>query len=171
MRATHTRRSSGALFCLTGCILLGFALAGCSATPPAAPKSPASAEETRSAPSGAPERATAPVPTLTPALSASENLAYFDWVATDVLAGNPSAGGKAFIDALAAAGFDKTAMEVTFDSTAADLAADSIQFAVRFNGECLVGQTGPASGGYHSVVTALLGTGRCLVGATRQIDW
>ncbi|MCU1407990.1 MAG: hypothetical protein JWM23_70 [Microbacteriaceae bacterium] len=167
MQATHSRRSSGALFSLAGCILLGLALAGCSTTPPAAPKSPGIAVETRSAPSGA----SAPAPTLKPALSASENLAYFDSVATGVLAANPSAEGRAFIDALAAAGFDKTAMQVTFDSTAADLAADSIQFAVRFNGECLVGQTGPASGGYHSVVTALLGTGRCLVGATRQIDW
>jgi hypothetical protein len=171
MQATHSRRSSGALFSLAGCILLGLVLAGCSTTPPAAPKSPAIAVETRSAPSGASEQAAAPAPTLKPALSASENLAYFDSVATGVLAANPSAEGRAFIDALAAAGFDKTAMEVTFDSTAADLAADSIQFAVRFNGECLVGQTGPASGGYHSVAAALLGTGRCLVGATRQIDW
>jgi hypothetical protein len=62
-------------------------------------------------------------------------------------------------------------MEVTFDATAADLAADSIQFAVRFKGECLIGQAGPASGGYHSVIAAQLATGRCLVGSTRQIDW
>jgi hypothetical protein len=104
-------------------------------------------------------------------LSASENLAYFDSVAAGVVAANPSAEGRAFVDALTAAGFDKTQMEVTFDTTAAELVADSVQFAVRFNGECLIGQFGPASGGLHSIVAPLLGTGRCLVGATRQIDW
>ena len=44
-------------------------------------------------------------------------------------------------------GFDKAQTEVTFDETSAALAADSIQFAVRFDGECLIGQNGPATGG------------------------
>jgi hypothetical protein len=104
-------------------------------------------------------------------LSAGENLAYFDATAATALATDPEAGGKAIIDALAAGGFDKAQTEVTFDQTPTDLDADSIQFAVQFNGECLIGQMGPASKGYHSMVAPILGTGTCLVGATRQIDW
>jgi hypothetical protein len=42
---------------------------------------------------------------------------------------------------------------------------------VLFQGECLVGQYGPASGGYHGAVRPALGTGGCLVGETRPIDW
>ena len=43
--------------------------------------------------------------------------------------------------------------------------------AVLFQGRCLIGQYGPASGGYHSAVRPALGTGGCLVGQTRPIDW
>jgi hypothetical protein len=161
-------RRTGTRALLTGGVLIGLALAGCSAIPPAAPTHPSS---TGPAPAGSPEPTAAPAPTLDPALSAADNLAYFDSVAAGALAANSSADGRAFIDALTAAGFDKTQMEVTFDTTAAELAADSIQFGVRFNGECLIGQFGPASGGFHSMVAPLLGTGRCLIGATRQIDW
>jgi hypothetical protein len=52
-----------------------------------------------------------------------------------------------------------------------DLPADSVQFAVLFAGDCLIGQYGPASGGYHSAVGPALATGGCLVGETRPIDW
>jgi hypothetical protein len=83
---------------------------------------------------------------------------------------DPSAGGRAFIGALAA-GFATSAMEVTADTTTIGDPADAIQFAVRFAGECLVGQFGPKSGGYHSAVRPPLGTGGCLVGRTRPIDW
>jgi hypothetical protein len=108
---------------------------------------------------------------LRPELSASENLAFFDSVNIDVVAANGAAGGRDFIDALVGAGFDKTQMQVTADRTTVDLQADSVQFAVLFQGECLVGQYGPASGGYHSAVRPALGTGGCLVGQTRPIDW
>jgi beta-glucanase (GH16 family) len=110
-------------------------------------------------------------PTLQPAASATDNLPFFDSVNVAVTRADPSAGGRAFIDALAAAGFDTSAMEVTADTTTLGDPADSIQFAVRFAGECLVGQFGPKSGGYHSAVRPALGTGGCLVGRTRAIDW
>jgi hypothetical protein len=108
---------------------------------------------------------------LAPGLSASENLDYFDYVSRGVLRTDKAAGGRAFVDALIAGGFDKKEMEVTFDRTQADLAADSIQFSVRVNGDCLIGQNGPATDGYHSMVADVLGSGACLVGSTRQIDW
>ena len=95
----------------------------------------------------------------------------FDAVNLGVAAANASAGGRDFIDALVTAGFDKSQMEVTADRTTVDLQADSVQFAVLFSDECLVGQYGSASGGYHSAVRPALGTGGCLVGETRPIDW
>ena len=119
----------------------------------------------------APGTAAPTAPEFRSELSASENLAYFDWVNGGVVAANASAGGRDFIDALVAAGFDKAQMQVTADRTTVDLAADSVQFSVLFQGECLVGQYGPASGGYHGAVRPPLGTGTCLVGQTRPIDW
>ncbi|MDR6907545.1 hypothetical protein J2X63_003253 [Agromyces sp. 3263] len=154
-----------AVSALAGAALV-VALAACTGTPPdqpsasASPSTPATVRPTPSAP-----------PTLSPQLSASENLPYFDGVNTAVVAGKADAGGRDFIDALVAAGFDKSQMEVTADRTSVDLQADSVQFAVLFQGECLVGQYGPASGGYHSAVRPPLGTGGCLVGETRPIDW
>lgn len=117
-----------------------------------------------------------PEPTAEPALlipegSAAENLPYFDQLAAGVLAADPAAGGEAFVNALVAGGFDKAAMEVGFDRTSVDLAADSVQWSVRFNDGCMIGQFGPASGGYHSIATPVLSTGTCLIGTTRPIDW
>ncbi|WP_241973544.1 hypothetical protein [Cryobacterium sp. TMT2-15-1] len=152
--------------------LLGLAvtvsLAACSAAPAATPSSSATASA-----SARPTASAAPIlaPQLQPEKDAAANLAYFDSVATAVVTADENAGGRAFVDALGASGFDRAQMEVTFDETNIDLAADSIQFSVRFNGECLIGQNGPATGGYHSAVTAILASGTCLVGATRQIDW
>ena len=167
----NRRRRTGIRFGPTGSgFLLGLAatlsLAACAAAPAVTPSATATAQATPT-PSATP----APAPELQPEKDAAANLAYFDTIATAVVAADGNAGGREFVDALAAAGFDRTQMEVTFDTTNVDLAADSIQFSVRFNGECLIGQNGPATGGYHSTATAILASGTCLVGATRQIDW
>lgn len=160
-------RSTAALALAAATLTLG--LAGCSLFGGGAPDPSAS---------GGPSASDTPAPTtpaapleLRPELSASENLAFFDSVNAAVVAANAEAGGRAFIDALVAAGFDKATMEVSSDLTTEGKAADSVQFAVRFQDECLVGQYGPASGGYHGAVRPLLGTGDCLVGETRPIDW
>lgn len=89
--------------------------------------------------------------------------------ATIEVAGGSSPGGRAFIDGLVAAGFDKAAMEVTPDRTAISLDADNIQLSVLYEGECLVAQYGNV--GYQSAVLPVLATGNCLVGKTRTIDW
>jgi hypothetical protein len=143
-------------------------IAGCTAPPSPDPGS--SSTTSPSAPAS-PTQSAPPAPTLNPGLSAGENLAFFDSVNLGVVAANSEAGGRDFVDALVAAGFDKSQMEVTADRTTVDLAADSVQFAVLFQGECLVGQYGPASDGYHGAVRPALGTGGCLVGQTRPIDW
>ena len=171
----NRRRRTGIRVGPTGSgFLLGLAvtlsLAACAAAPAATPSATATAQATAQA-TPTPSATPAPAPELQPEKDAAANLAYFDTIATAVVAADGNAGGREFVDALAAAGFDRTQMEVTFDTTNVDLAADSIQFSVRFNGECLIGQNGPATGGYHSTVTAILASGTCLVGATRQIDW
>lgn len=145
---------------------IGVLLAGCApqqATPRPTPTHSSTAQPEAPA-------TPAPTPTFKPDLAASENQEYFDWVAAGVVAADASAGGPAFVDALTAGGFDKAQMEVTFDRTAVDLEADSIQFSVRLHGKCLIGQAGPGDN-YHSIITPLLGSGACLVGVTRQIDW
>ena len=116
-----------------------------------------------------------PAPSYAPAFDpnggASGNQAYFDLVnrATIDLDDNRIPGGKKFINALVAAGFPKTGMEVTPDRTAINLAADNIQFSVLLGEECLIGQQGNI--GYNSTVQPVLGSGKCLVGVTRKINW
>ena len=101
--------------------------------------------------------------------SAEEAKSRFDAALQTLIAATPDPNGRAVIDALAGAGFDKTSMEVTPDATAIGLDADSIQFSVRVGEECVVGQSGNV--GYHSAVLPVLATGTCLVGKTRTIDW
>ena len=144
-------------------LLLGVSLTACTTVPAEPPAN--DSQPTKSA-SATP----APDPTLLPDGTAAENLVYFNFLAAGVTKANPAADGRAYIDALVAGGFDRATLEVTFDRTQADLAADSIQFSVRIADECLIGQIGPASDGFHSVVAPILSTGLCLVGSTRQID-
>ncbi|MET0726352.1 MAG: hypothetical protein ABWY36_08375, partial [Leifsonia sp.] len=141
---------------------IALAVTACGSPSPSPSKSP-SPSPTSSTPTATPVEA----PVLRPLLSADENKEFFDYVAAGVIAANSSAGGRDFIDALVAGGFDRTQMQVTPDRTAVDLAADSVQWSVLFQGECLIGQYGPASGGYHGVLVAPTGQGTCLVGETR----
>ncbi|PVZ94871.1 hypothetical protein DDQ50_09425 [Amnibacterium flavum] len=139
-------------------------LAGCTSAP--TPEPTASTQAPVPTPSATPT----PDPVLDPAAGALANLAYFDFVNNRLIAQNAAAGGRDFIDSLVAAGFDKARMEVTPDRTAVDLEADSIQFSVRFDDGCLIGQHGAVTG-YVSTARGLLSTGRCLIGDTRPIDW
>jgi hypothetical protein len=150
------------------CLIVGLGLGGCAVAPAAAPTLPATSAAT---PEPAPTEATATAPEFDPTGTAADNLAYFDSVVAATIAAEANPPGRTIIDALVAAGFAKDDLEVTADETTKGEPADSIQFSARVNGECLVGQNGPSSGGYHSVVAPLLATGTCLVGATRQIDW
>lgn len=79
--------------------------------------------------------------------------------------------GRAYIDALTNAGFDRSQMQVTEDETTVGLQADSVQFSVRMEDECLVGQVGPAIGDPVVALLPGLATGGCLIGQTRPIDW
>jgi hypothetical protein len=158
---------STAALAIAGAALSVVLLGGCSFLNPAPdPTTPASTAR----PTPTAQEPTVPV-SLRPDLPAADNLAFFDQVGLGVVAANAGARGRDFIDALVASGFDKAAMQVTSDETTLGSEADSVQFSVAFNGECLVGQYGPKSGGYHGSVQPPLGTGGCLIGQTRPIDW
>lgn len=108
---------------------------------------------------------------LIPDGSADDNLPYFAAVIASVWDSPAQVQGRAYIDALVAAGFDKSAMQVTNDQSTVGNAAESIQFSVQWGEECLVGQVGPATGAPVSTVVPALSGGGCLIGRTRPIDW
>lgn len=108
---------------------------------------------------------------LLPEGTAEENLPLFASIVESVAATDARYQGRAYIDALAAAGFDKGDMQVTNDLTTVGNPADSIQFSVRWAGECLVGQMGPSTPTPTALVLPLLAGDLCLIGQTRTIDW
>lgn len=167
----RNRARRSVLTLLAGCAAVGVGLAGC--TPSGQIEPSRSTPATSEAPSGEPTSTPTPEapaePTFHPDGSALRNLDYFDLVNERLIAEQETPDGRAFVDNLVEAGFDKEAMEVTPDRTAVDLPADNIQFSVRIRDKCLLGQFGNT--GYVSDIADVLSTGKCLVGRTRPIDW
>ncbi|NQX27606.1 hypothetical protein HQQ81_09655 [Microbacteriaceae bacterium VKM Ac-2854] len=168
MTATPRFRAGRISVVLASALVIVASLAAC--TPSADPQPNASADATSSA-APTPVSTPTPDPVFVPGGTAEQNKAYFDWSNAKVVAADSAAKGRSFIDSLVAAGFDKAAMEVTPDATSIGLDADSVQFSVKIGEDCLVGQYGPKSGGYHGIVAKPIATGKCLVGQTATIDW
>ena len=153
------------------CVTAGVAallLTGCvSAAPTPTPTTSSSATPSPSASAiEVPEIA----PTLLPGGTALANKDYFDYVNRKLLDKDQNAGGRAIVDNLIDAGFDKTLMQVTPDKTEVmRIDADSIQFSVLAIDKCLIGQI--SSNGYQSVIGPPVSDGVCLAGKTRPIDW
>lgn len=144
-------------------VTVGVGLAAC--TP--APEPDPSADVVSPAPD-----ATTEEPVLLPEGSADDNLPVFTAVTAQVWAASGSSSGRAYVDALVAAGFDKAAMQVTHDLSTVQNPAESMQFSVRWGADkCLVGQVGPSTGDPVTMVMDQLAEGRCLIGTTRTIDW
>jgi hypothetical protein len=141
-------------------VVAGAALAGC--TPTSVPTKTAAAPTASTS-------ATPEAPSIDLAGTAGQNQAYFDAVNQKLIAAGGDLSGRPFIDDLVKSGYAKVDMELTPDRTSVNLAADNIQFSIRFGNTCLIGQYGNI--GYSSTVTKTLSTGRCLVGTTRPIDW
>lgn len=152
-----------------GLVAAALVLAACTGAGPA----PAGVNTSPSPAASTADAATAPAtPVLVPGGTAAQNLPLFAEVTASVWATPSQAAGRAYVDALAAAGFDKARMQVTSDTTTLGTPAESIQFSVAWtDGQCLVGQVGPATGQPVTAVLPALGGGACLVGATRPIDW
>lgn len=110
-----------------------------------------------------------PDPVFNAAGTAADNFAYFNKVNIAFLSANTMPGGRAIIDNLVAAGFDRSLMQVTPDTTSVGRNVDSVQFSVRFGTDCVIGQTSDA--GYSSTVGPTIDGTACLVGVTRKIDW
>ncbi|MEX0158572.1 MULTISPECIES: DUF6993 domain-containing protein [unclassified Microbacterium] len=111
-------------------------------------------------------------PAYVPDGTADDNLPLFAAVTAAVWASDQKVSGRAYIDALIAAGFDRAAMQVTQDVSTVGNPVESLMFAVRWGDtECLIGQVGPSTGEPVTVVMPQLAEGRCLVGTTRAIDW
>lgn len=104
--------------------------------------------------------------------TAEENLPIFTAVVEQVSASDEKASGRAYVDALVNAGFDRANMQVTPDVTTVGNPVESLQFSVRWGESvCLMGQVGPSTGEPVTAIMEQLPEGVCLVGNTRPIDW
>lgn len=149
---------------LAAAALAATLFAGCAPepSPEPAPKPTASDDAGTAAPAK---------PTLLPNGSADDNLPLFTDVTERVWASGDRTHGRAYIDALVEAGFDKKAMQVTADLSTVQRHAESILFSVKWGDECLIGQVGPETGEPVATVMDVVGEGVCLIGNTRDIDW
>lgn len=152
---------------IAGLLVCGAILVACTPARDAGPDrvgTPTASETPLPASSGA--------PVLMADGTASENLPLFEAVTAGIWASDDRAEGRAYIDALVAAGFAKERMQVTADRTTVGNPVESLQFSVAWGDEdCLVGQVGPSTGEPVTVVVPQLAEGRCLIGKTRPIDW
>ena len=110
-----------------------------------------------------------PVPKLDPTGTAEENLPFWEQLVKGMSAAYGMADGSAMIQSLVDQGFNKADMELTPNETAIGERVDSVIFSVRFDGQCFIGQIFPDR--YSATLQPLLGTGKCLVGSTRPIDF
>jgi hypothetical protein len=141
------------------------ALAGCMPAVPIATPS-ASASPTPSAsvdPFG-------PQPDMVVGGTAIENKALFDWAlgkASLVASPDP---GRVLLDSLVVVGFDKAAMQLTPSTSGTGQPADQVVISVQIGTSCLIGQR-MLDASYTSTVESALGSGGCLIGDNRKIDW
>jgi hypothetical protein len=147
-------------------LVTSFGLAGCvqssSATKASASPAPAS-------PMATPSATSTPMPVYDPGGTAAENLAYFNQVGHALLDHDEGADGRTIVNYFVAHGFDKKNMEITPDKTSIGLAAWNIEFSVKMNGTCLIGQAGNVK--FQSTTAPVMSTGKCLIGLTRTINW
>lgn len=136
---------------LAAVLVLAAVLAGCSSPEPATTTSPPPAS---------------PSPSAT-ATSSALDLDTFDAAVEPLTDNDALPKGSKIIAALVDVGYDKSDMELTADKTAIGLDADSIEFSVKVDDQCLIGQFG--SFGYRSVVMGVLATDTCLVGETKPV--
>lgn len=153
-------------FAFLAAVLTATLLVSCASEEPPAPPAPGETVAPQEPDGATPAATPTPDPTFRADGSALQNLAYFTWVLEGAVDDGARRGAE-FADALVDAGFDRKAMEATPERTAINLAADSIQIAVEFNGSCLIGQYGNV--GLQTAAAPLLSTGLCLVGTERRL--
>lgn len=145
------------------CIAAAVGLTACASAPP--PIERPTKEENFQAPQAPPE--------FFPEGTAAENLPYFHETLRQFGVGAEPVQGMPVVNALAAAGFDKTRMQVSFDESKTDLVADNIFVSVLLGQDCLIGQVVVADRSFVTEVAPAVGPEKnlCLIGTTRPIDW
>ena len=120
-----------------------------------------------------PEQTVEPKPKFVEGGTAFENEAYFSWSLRKAIREGMPVNGVEVVNVLAAAGFDKAAMQVSFDKTKTNLTADSVFVSVRVNDQCLLGQVVSDDKTVAVDVQPVVGPNKdiCLIGKTRPIDW
>ena len=108
-------------------------------------------------------------PTLDPNGTVDEAYAFWRYLVEKMYFDLGKNDGAQYINMMTNYGFDRAAMEVTYNETAIGEQADSIIFSVRFGGECFIGQIFNPT--WVATRAPVLGTGTCLVGVTRPIDF
>jgi hypothetical protein len=150
------------LIVATSAAVVALGLAGCSGGDTVEPL-------TTTAPTSSTGSAT-PAPSASasadPAVAA--DLAKFD-SANQGVASSGTIDDHRIVDALAAAGFDKAAMQITPDTTTIGRKVDSIEVSVLVGSTCLIGGFNGTT--YSSQSAPALQGGKCLLGNTRAIDW
>ncbi|MCY7412087.1 MAG: hypothetical protein LH471_03475, partial [Salinibacterium sp.] len=145
MHRTKRRQRFGVTFAVAPVLaaLLVALLSGCVAGIPAPVPTytPSSSASSSATPTPRPTGTAVPGPgaILRPGGTAAQNQQFFDFVASSLFATSGFIDGETIVNTLVAAGFDKAAMEITYDSTAIGLRADSVIFSVRFSDRCLLG--------------------------------
>lgn len=160
MVVNRARRTSAAV---AGALLLALGLSSCSLlegptpTTPERPQVEQPAEPAEFVPGG----------------SAEENLPFFRQLLVGYAEGEQPIQGQPIVDAVAAGGFDKAEMQVSYDQSKTNLVADSIYVAVRAGESCLIGQLVTEGREVGAEAVAAVGPERnvCLIGDTRPIDW
>jgi hypothetical protein len=123
-------------------------------------------------PTSTPMPAATPVPLtrFDPTAPTAENFALFNSTAAATIAAMPNPGGRSFIAALAAVGFDTSQMQLTADRTSANLDAPSILFSTKVAGRCFIGQFTPSTREYDNQTVDPISTGSCLIGGTVPVQ-
>lgn len=149
---------------LTAVLLSTVMLAGCS--------QPADDDASKNG-SSAPPTTSEAAPEFVAGGSAAENKAYFNYVLRKAIRDGLEINGVNVVNTVAAAGFDKAMMQVTFDQSRTGLRADNIFVSVRAGEQCLIGQVVTADKTVTTSVQPAVGPDRdlCLIGETRPIDW
>ncbi|MFV0433247.1 MAG: DUF6993 domain-containing protein [Leucobacter sp.] len=159
--APSNRRSLAAFALVLGALVP--ALAGCTLFEGPTPDAPK--RETPAVPEKAPE--------FFPHGTAEQNLPYFTEVIRDFAKSDEPVRGEPVAQAVIDSGFDRGAMQVSFDRTQTGLEADNIFVSVRIGEDCLIGQVVAEDRSFVAVTEPAVGPERdiCLIGETRPIDW
>lgn len=143
---------------------LAVALAGCAGVEPELPTEAPTAGPTRSA---TPTHTATPTPTPTPPTlrpggSAAANLPFFEQTLASYVGAYGRGERALLVGHLRGVGFDPATIEAGWATTPNGLQEVSIEAAVRFGSDCLVGTV--RQDRWAAAVMPVLSTGHCLIG-------